>query len=1097
MLCNGFDKACFLRKAIILLLLLPVWSYGQEISLDLKNATVEEVFSSIQKQSDFRFVYAREETAGLPSISLSIKQKPLKEVLDQLFLNLPLDYAIEERFIIIRKKEKPIPALLTVSGRVSDEEGKSIAGATVAVKGSKKAAATNEAGLFELTEVDEKGVLQISSIGYASREVAVEGRSFLEIRLGVVVSPLDETVVVAYGTTTQRLNTGSVGRITAEDIEKQPVMNPLAALEGRIPGVLITQSSGVPGSSFKIEIRGQTALDLNLSRNDPLFIIDGVPFAPGNAILSQLTSAANYNDPFKGLQGGLSPLNNINAADIESIEVLKDADATAIYGSRGANGVVLITTKKGKGGDTRVNVNIYSGVSRVNRTMDMLNTRQYVAMRKEAFANDNISATTINAPDLLLWDTTRYTDLKKLLIGSNACTNDVQASVSGGSNLTRFLIGGGYHKETTVYPGDLGDSRASAHVNLKHGNANEKFSVHFSGYYSIDNNKLPTADLTNFINLPPHIKLYDSAGGINWKEGGVAFSSVNSFSNPLAEVLKKYTVRTENLLSHFQITYRLFKGFHVKASVGYNTVITDEESNRPKTANDPQLNLSGASNFAFSHTQSWITEPQAEYNSTIGGGKLVVLAGATAQEIINKGQTISASNYTNDLLLGSVAGAGSINASNSFDKYRYQAFFGRISYNWRERYLINLSGRRDGSSRFGPGKRFANFGAVGAGWIFSNEPKITKDLSFLSYGKIRVSYGTSGNDQIGNYQFFDRWTNTSNGYQGSPGLQAVSLYNPDYNWEETRKLEAALETGFFKDRILITIAGYRHRTSNQLVGYVLPIQAGFSSINKNLPALVENKGLEFSVATKNISSINVLWRSQIVLTIPKNTLLSFPGLSGTSYASMYKEGASLSAIRGYRYIGIDPATGLYTFDDVNRDGKTSIPEDYMIYDKSTDPEFYGGIGNLFHYKEFEVYFFFDFRKQRGLNYLSNLGARIPGMIYNQPTIVLQRWQPGSTDAAVTKYTTSFATPVYSATIPFRNSDAIFGDASFIRLRTVSFSYRFSKKLLEKVRIENSRIYVQAQNLLTITNYKGADPENQNLYALPSLSIITAGLEINF
>jgi hypothetical protein len=328
-------------------------------------------------------------------------------------------------------------------------------------------------------------------------------------------------------------------------------------------------------------------------------------------------------------------------------------------------------------------------------------------------------------------------------------------------------------------------------------------------------------------------------------------------------------------------------------------------------------------------------------------------------------------------------------------------------------------------------------------------------------------------------------------------LQAVSLYNPDYNWEETRKLEAALEAGIFKDRILFTIAGYRHRSSNQLVGYVLPIQTGFSSINKNLPALVENKGIEISLSTKNISNNRFSWRSQAMVTIPKNKLLSFPGLGQTSYASMYKEGASLNAIRGYHFTGIDAASGLYTFEDMNRDGKISIPDDYRIYDEATDPEFYGGLSNTLSYAGWEFYMFFDGRKQKGLNYLSNLGARIPGMIYNQPQIVLGRWQPGATDPSVEKFTTSFSSAAYSATIPFRNSDAIFSDASFIRLRTVSFSYNFSKSLLTRMRFESIRVYVQAQNLLTITHYKGADPENQNLYALPPLRTVAGGIEIIF
>jgi TonB-linked SusC/RagA family outer membrane protein len=1096
MLCNGFDKACFLRKAIILLLLLPLWSDGQEISLDLKNATLEEAFQAIQKKSNYRFVYAREETAGLSAVNMSIKEKPLKEVLDQLFLGLPLDYAIEDRFIVIRKKEKPIVPLINVSGNVRDEDGKPINGATISIKGSKRATATDEAGRFGLNEVDEKAVLIISSIGYSGKEIPIDGKSFLEIRLSVVVSPLDETVVVAYGTTTQRLNTGNVGRITALEIEKQPVMNPLAALEGRLPGVLITQTSGVPGSSFKVEIRGQTILDPSLSRNDPLFIIDGVPFAPGNISLSQVSSAAYYNDPFRGSQGGLSPLNNLNPSDIESIEVLKDADATAIYGSRGANGVVLITTKKGNAGDTKVSLNMYTGISKVTRTMDLLNTRQYLEMRREAFTNDNIVPTATNAPDLFAWDTTRYTDLKKLFIGNRGHTRDVQLSVSGGNSATQFLIGGGYHKETTVYPTTLGDTRISGHFSLNHSSANKKFNSKFSIYYSDDNNRLPSADLTNYINLPPHLKLYDSAGNPNWREGGVAFSNVNNFTNPLAELRKEYKAHSENLLGNLQVSYLVFKGLSIRASVGYNTVHHDETLIRPKTANDPQSSLLPSSNFATAFIQSWIAEPQAEYKKSIGQGVLTLLAGSTLQEIVNKNESIAANNYTNDLLLQSIAAAGNLTASNNFTKYRYEALFGRIHYNLKDQYLLNLSARRDGSSRFGPGKQFASFGAFGAAWIFSKIPGIKKALPLLSYGKIRASYGSSGNDQIGNYKFYDRWTNTT-GYQGSTGLQAAALYNPDYNWEVTRKMEAALETGFFKDRILFTVAAYRNRSSNQLVNYILPVQTGFTTIAKNLPAVVENKGLEVSLATRNIEGTKFRWHTDMVITIPRNKLISFPGLATTSYATQYAEGQSLNSTRGYHYTGIDPLTGVYGFEDMDKDGKISIPNDYHIFKKTTDPMLYGGLGNSIYFKGWQVDLFLEFRKQNGLNYLSNQVARLPGMIYNQPEIVLNRWQPGFKDAAIQKYTTRTSGVAFAASIPLRNSDAIFSDASYLRLRNASLFYILPKGWLDKSFIESGRLYVQAQNVFTITKYKGADPENQNLYALPPLRTLTAGIQLTF
>ena len=975
-----------------------------------------------------------------------------------------------------------------------------LVGATIKVKGTSLITYSGTNGQFILKDIASKATLVISFIGYEPKEITAADDAM--IYLDRSTSKLDEVQVIAYGTTSQRLNTGNVTSVKAADIESQPVSNALAALQGRVPGMVVTQTSGVAGSSFKVQIRGQSALDLNLSQNNPLFIIDGVPFEPGISATNQINSAAN--NPTAISSGGLSPLNAINPQDIESIDVLKDADATAIYGSRGANGVILITTKKGKPGATRFNINMYSGLSRVGNTMSMLNTQQYVAMRKEAFANDGLTPSANSsdpgyAPDIMLWDTTRYTDFKKMLIGNTAHSNNIQASVSGGNELTQFLIGGGYHKETTVYPGDFSDDIASFHFNINHSTANKKFTILFSGMYSSDANNMPQTDLTRYINLPPNLRLYDAQGNLSWADNGVVYNTLGNgdIINPLSLINQNYSSTNVNLSGNLVLSYKVLPGLILKSSFGYNTFNSDERSTQPSSSIDPNLVADGvlpSAAFAGSSSRNWIIEPQAEYNLATHLGKLDILIGNTLQNKSGKTSSMYGTNYSSDLLLNSIGAAGNITASNDNVQYRYTAVFGRINYNYQDKYIINISARRDGSSRFGPDKQRANFGAAGLAWIFSNEAFIQKNLSFLSYGKLRSSYGTTGNDQIGDYKFLNLWSSTTNTYNGLSGLYPKSLYNPNYNWEINKKFEVALDLGFFKDRILFSASYYNNRCSNQLINYTLPSQTGFFQVVKNFPGLVQNTGVELVLTTRNIHTNAFNWTSSFNISIPQNKLVSFPGLSTSSYKNTYTIGQSLTRIMALKYTGVDPKTGIYTFEDVNKDGLLTTA-DYRL-SGNTDPKFYGGLQNNITFKNFDLSFFFQFTRQTGLNYISQLYSYVPGFTYNQPGIVLNRWQkPG--DMAETEKFTSGYNATYGALGNLNLSDGKYTDASFIKLKNTSLSYRLPVAWLKRYHITGCRIYIEGQNLLTITNYKGADPESQNFYILPPLKTLVAGFQLNF
>jgi len=964
-----------------------------------------------------------------------------------------------------------------IHGRVIDEDGNPLSQVTIRVKETSKTTISSSKGLFTI-QADEGQTLLCEATRYEDREFLVGRDKSPTIQMELSLASLLNTVVVnkGYYTTTQKLNTGNVSTIKANEIEEQPVGNPLAALEGRAPGVIVTQSNGLPGAGFSVSIRGQNSI---FNGNDPLFLIDGVPFT--NTSISLGAVSAN---------GPQSPFNSINPADIESIEILKDADATAIYGSRGANGVVLITTKKGKIGKTKFGLNVYTGSGTITRMTDLLNPHQYLQMRREAFANDNTIPDISSAPDLTAWDTTRHTDWKKLLIGGSAMTTDAQASLSGGNTQTQFFMGSGIHRETTVFPGRLGDIRGDFHFNITNTSLDNKFKASLTTSYSTDKNNLIGQDLTGSIRLSPDAPApYDPTGKLAWSEAGA------EFSNPFAYLLQKSTARTDNLRSNLLLRYQVAPGLNLKANLGYNSMQLEQVFIYPGASLDPAFNFTGFAEYSTNSFKSWIVEPQADYQNAWGKAKLEVLIGTSLQQEATNGSISYASNFGSDALLASPSAAGQVTVFDKNTLYHYEAFFGRANLNWADRYLLNLTGRRDGSSRFGPDRQFANFGAIGAAWIFSKEPFIKEHLSLLKYGKLRGSVGTTGNDQIGDYRYLNAYSSYPYPYQGQTGLVPTQLYNPDYGWETNRKMELGLELGTANDRIIAMVSYYNNRSSNQLVNGVLPIQTGFAGIIQNLPALVQNTGWEYQLNAAIVKSKDFTWDASFNLTFARNKLLKLPNLSSSPYANNFEIGKPLNIIKLVHSAGVDPQTGIVQFTD--KDGHItstpSFPADYTII-KDLTPAFYGGLGNRFQYKGLSLTLFFQFVRREGYN--ASYNNALPGSMTNQPTAVLSRWKRPGDLTHIQLYTNSdpgsTAYSYYSSA-----SDGIVSDASFIRLKNVALSYSLPVKLGSMVRSELIRFFLQGQNLLTLTKYKGGDPEITNSSILPPLKMLTAGMQITF
>jgi TonB-linked SusC/RagA family outer membrane protein len=952
-----------------------------------------------------------------------------------------------------------------------------LSGVNISVKGQQKTTFSDFDGKYVITASPDD-ILIFTYMGFKTLTIPVAGRKVINVQMLENATSLQEVKINAgYYSVKNSERTGSISKITSKDIEKQPVNNPLAAMQGRMTGVNITQATGTPGGGFDIQIRGMNSI--RTEGNAPLYVVDGVPYSSQSLGFSSASSGI--------LAGTTSPLNGINPSDLESIEVLKDADATAIYGSRGANGVVLITTKKGKEGKTRFNLNTYSGFGKLTRTMDLMHTEQYLSMRREAFSNDGITVYPANAYDVNgKWDQTRYTDWQKELIGGTAETNNIQATISGGSSGTQYLVSGTMHKETTVFPGDAHYGKGAVHTSLTHSTEDGRFKINFSANYTADKNILPPSDLTYkaAVLAPNAPALYDANGNLNWEN--------NTWSNPLASLNGRYTANTATLIANTVLSYQLLQGLELKTSLGYTDNRVEETRINPSTMYNPAFGFGSERstlyvNNASSH--SWTIEPQLNWLKKVGNGEINILAGATFQDQKSSQLAQTGSGFPSNGLIYNLAAASRLNiASNRFSEYKYQAFFGRINYNWKSKYIINATGRRDGSSRFGPGNRFANFGAVGAAWVFSKEAFINNN-SFLSFGKLRASYGTSGNDQIGDYQFLDTYDVTGNNYNGVIGVQPSRLFNPDFGWETNNKLEAAIELGFLNDRIFLTAAYYRNRSSNQLVGIPLAGTTGFSSLQANLDATVQNTGLELELRTVQFRRRNFNWTSNLNLTLPKNKLLEFPNLEGSPYANRYVIGESISIQKVYHYTGINPQTGLYTFEDYNGDGQISSPNDQQ-WIEDTSPKWYGGLANQSSYKNWAMDFLFQFVKQKARNYLYNTSWA--GDMVNQPVAIGNHWPVNGLASETQLYTTGENGEALDTWSRYGNSSATISDASYIRLKSISVSYTIPTKGSQ---INTARLYLQAQNLLTFTHYKGADPENQSSFFIPPLRQITLGIQL--
>ena len=1118
------------------------YAVGQNVSLSLKNAPLETAFPEIKRQTGYTFVYADDMLKKANHVSVECTNVPLEQALILCFTNQPFTFTIIEKTIVVKPRDPaaiaatdlPAPPRL-FKGRVFSENAP-LRGASVRSKKTHKGTSTDDQGNFTLSELPDADTLIVSYIGYQTQEVPAKlGPSgFLFIMLKASVNTLDEMQVIAYGTTTQRYTVGSIATVTSREIEMQPVSNPLEALAGRVAGLQVTETSGAPGSMVMTQIRGQNTLPRMLNGyttfgdyNQPLYIIDGIPFAAQNTSLSGFLqnlssgpSSTYANNPY----GGLSPLNGINPLDIESITVLKDADATAIYGSRGANGVIMINTKKGRPGRSTLNVSINSGPTIAARHVAMMNTPQYLQMRREALKNDGIAPSLQNGDyDLLLFDSTKNNNYYQQLLGRTAQNTDVHVGLSGGSGILSYNLGAGYGRSGFTYPGNFADQRYSLNSNFVIQSANNKLTMNIASMISYDNNNNSSGVGTfGLVNLPPNFPdMLDSKGNLLWSYAGYSFSSLsnNKSSNYYAGLRQPFRSQNYTLNESLHLSYAVLRGLSVEGTVGYSRVQANGYSATPISAQAPATStVYGNASFQTLTKESIDIEPQLRYNRTFGLARIDVVFGGTYQKDVGGSQYITGTNYSNDGLLNSLSGASTFSIIASGAVVKYVAGFGRANLVWNNRYILNLTGNINGSSLFGPGHRYGNFGSMGAGWIFSETQWIKQTAPWLSFGKITGNYGITGANNVTPYLYQPNWSSYGSliTYQGSLIYTPNNLYAPDFHWATKHDYNSHLSLGFFHDWLLLDLAGYLSRTGNQLLASPLPGQAGFASVIENAPFTLQNTGWEITIRAGNTHlqgsdrdkfiwfapSFNISRNYNKVIKVDPNS----------TYAAVYRKGYPGTASPFVKYAGVDPATGLFQY--LKADGKTltNLPNTYSAFTTNggdanqmidLTPTINLGFADGFSWKGFTVNFHGLFVKQKGYSYLysvysfsgSFIGPGLPST--NLPALIAgKEWQKPGDQAILQRYTSNLGTGIGTA-LNFGRSTGVITDASYFRLDNLDINYQVPAKRLNRLGITNCLISLRCRNLLTITPYKVGDPASQNIYSIPPQRVFSGGINLTF
>lgn len=1019
-----------------------------KLDINVKNISLEEFLNEIQSKSEYIFFY--QDDVLHHKVTLHVRKAPLASILDKAFEHTNLTYVIENRQVVI-KEHKTIPTTTsennqiqqdrTIKGVIVDDQGLPLFGATVVVKGISKGVTTDFDGNFELNVADDATTLVISYLGFVTQEVNIIGKTTLNIKMLPDNMALSEVVVIGYGTEKKALLTGAVSAISSEDIEDLPVPSVDGILQGQVAGVQVSQNSGTPGGEMSVRIRGLNSIS---GSSQPLYIIDGIPVTTGD--FAQI-----------GYSGqGASALTDLNPNDIESISILKDASSTAIYGARASNGIVLITTKRGKTQKAVVSLNVYSGVQRAWNRLDMLDARQWMDYR-----NDLTNSTVFTEEQMNNITTdTHWQDV----IFRTAPTNSYELSATGGSEKTKYFIGGTLFKQTGILIG-TDYQRLNGRVNLDH-ELSDKFTIgtsiglNYAKTDRVESDQTLHGPLPNGISTPAIFSVYNEDGTYN--QSG-PYSNAVSIANEA--INQNFSYRTN---SNVYLDYKILSDLTFTTKWGVDFLNFREHAyENTKTVQGAKYN--GLGFETYSNVINLVSNNFLKYQSDFDKHKIELLAGYSFESYEYRSSFIRAQDYADDNLQYISAASTIVSASANATDTGLRSYFGRANYNYDNKYLFDVSSRFDTSTKFGENNRTGFFPAAAVAWRVSEE-EFLKNSSLVSDLKVRASYGLTGNDDISPFLFSELYGNTS--YGGQPAIYPSNIPNPDLKWESTRQLNLGLNLGFFNDRLTITADYYDKQTNDLLLSRPLPSSSGFSSITENV-GKVENKGIEISLSSQNFVG-DFTWSTQFNISGNRNKVLELyndqPIDDIGRGGNRIMEGQPIGIFYSYKSLGVDPSTGDIVYADTNFDGVITSEDRTIV--GNPHPDFIGGLTNNFSYKGFDLSIFLQGSYGNDVFHGSRLFLESLQGGDNQLEAITRRWQqPGD----ITDIPRATLDPVAAAQNK-RISSRFIEDGSYLRVKNLTLGYTLNQELVQKVFFKSARFYFSVQNLLTLTNYTGLDPE---------------------
>ncbi|MFD3002454.1 SusC/RagA family TonB-linked outer membrane protein [Pontibacter toksunensis] len=1008
-------------------------------------------------------------------------------------------------------KVSQVAQTITVTGSVTDENGVGLPGVTVILKGTTNGTATDAAGTFSLNVPDGNGTLVFSYIGFKAQEVPIDNRSTVNISLAPDAKALEEVVVVGYGTQKKSDLTGAVTSVKTEELEKRPAASLTQALAGRVPGANVSVNSGRPGGRANIRIRGNTSVSVT---NNPLYVIDGV--------ILNVTDLAN----------GSTPIDYLNPNDIASIEVLKDASATAIYGARGANGVILVTTKRGSQDGGRVNYDTYFSVGKLTRKIDLLNSEEFLHVEEIAYEN-------AEKYDPEGWAAGKYIDPRTkrtnpLLFDENgnplydtdwqeeatqdAFTQSHQLSFTGGNAKDSYGAYLGYRNEE--------------------GLIKESWLKRYSGRFVFD------SEIKNWLRVGGTLSYNDQnekqidplgAGGITtmrqvlealpiipakypdgtWA-GNEDYPGMEGGGNPVNIAEERlYFLRTQTMLGNLYSNIRLMEGLELRTTLGTNIINQRIDYYGGRTLNYISRNQGGDASVENQRHNSWQFENYLTYNKKISDNhSFTGLLGLSWQHVDRFTALARSQRFQDDYFQFNNLGAGAnpVAPSSGTSAYGLNSYFGRINYNLKEKYLFTLTGRADGSSKFGSENRYAFFPSAAIAWRVSEEDFI-KNITAVSNLKLRTSYGVTGNSEITAYQALAGLGNYSVIFGGERtiGVGISRLANPDLRWEKTHQVDAGLELGLFGGRVSMEADVYRKLTTDMLLSAPVPSSSGYTTVTRNVGSM-ENRGVEFALNTVNITSNDFTWNTNFNISVNKNKVIALTGGADIfSGSTVIREGEPVGAFFGYVHLGTwntdeaDEAAkylrlpGDIKYKDVNNDGQIN-DRDRVIIGKGI-PDGFGSLINTFSFKNFDLTFDLQFMYGNDVLFRSMHSAEDRQGIANSFATVLNAWTPENQNTPIAQWR-----PIPAGYDTFNDSHRV-KDADFIRGRNLLLGYNFSPGLTEKLHLNRLRLYASAQNFFLITEYEGYDPEVSTsgapfdqgvaLYDYPKPTVYMIGLNVGF